>query len=83
MKGFIRGIPYIIPCADCAEHAKSFIERHESKLDSITSGRDNLFNFFVDFHNYVNERYGKATLSYSEASKLYSGKAKTLKMTYY
>ena len=82
MKNFIIGIPYILPCADCAEHARAHIEKNYSNLDAICSGRDNLFCFFVDFHNYVNRRYNKAEMSCHDAKKLYSGGANVMRMTY-
>jgi hypothetical protein len=82
MKGFILGIPVMIPCEKCADHATSYIESNYKHLDEIVSGRDNLFKFFVDFHNKVNERYGKPIMSYENARKLYSGRARVLKMKY-
>lgn len=72
MKNFILGIPVMIVCDKCKEHAIQFIEKHKKNLDSICGGREKLFNFFVDFHNQVNIRQGKKVLSYNEALKLYS-----------
>jgi FAD-linked sulfhydryl oxidase len=71
MKNFIIGIPVMIPCLKCQEHATSFIEKHKDYLDYICSKRDTLFKFFVDFHNQVNERQGKPLMSYEDAYKLY------------
>jgi len=82
MKGFINGIVYMIPCADCASHATSFIEEHQSQLDTICSGRENLFAFFNKFHNYVNARYGKPEMSTEDAYKLYSNGANVTKLSY-
>ncbi len=73
MKGFILGLPEMVPCANCKEHARDHIET--SNLDDVCDGHDSLFNFFVDFHNYVNKRYNKPVISYDEAVKLYSGGA--------
>lgn len=72
MKGRILAIPFEIPCAACKPHAMAFIEQNRNKLDSIVSSQNNLFNFYVDFHNKVNERYGKKTWTYEEAKKYYS-----------
>jgi hypothetical protein len=72
MKYFILGIPVMIVCDKCKEHATQFIEKHKSNLDNICKGRETLFNFFVDFHNQVNLRKGKKVLSYREALKLYT-----------
>jgi hypothetical protein len=82
MKGFIRGIVYILPCPDCAAHATSFIENPNNNFDTICSGRENLFDFFCQFHNYVNKRYGKPEMSTADAYKLYSNGANVTKLTY-
>lgn len=82
MKGFIFGIPVMLPCENCKEHATSHIEANWDKLDDIVSGRTKLFNFFVDFHNYVNKRYNKPIMSYKDAFKLYTGKSKVSKLSY-
>jgi len=82
MKNVILGLPVLIPCAKCKEHATSYIEKHYNDLDKICSGRDSLFKFFVDFHNYVNQRYSKRIFTYEEAMKLYSGNAKVNKFSY-
>ena len=82
MKNFILGIPVMIPCVKCKEHSTAFIENHFDKLDEIVANRTNLFNFFVDFHNYVNKKYNKKIFTYEEAWKLYTGKAQVKIMKY-
>lgn len=72
MKGYILGLPYILPCDTCKNHAVDYIMKYKAQLNEICSGRDNLFKFFVDFHNYVNVKHNKAIVSYEEAKKLYS-----------
>lgn len=81
--GFIKGIPVMIPCDTCAEHATAYIELNMRHIDKITSGRKELFNFFVDFHNYVNKRYNKPEMSYEDAEKMYNGKIKISKFSYH
>jgi len=71
MKGFILGLPVMIPCDKCQDHATAHIEANWSRLDDVVSGRDKLFKFFVDFHNKVNKRYNKPEISYESAYKLY------------
>ena len=71
MKNLIIGIPCMLPCDTCRDHAISFIEENKDFLDYICSSRDNLFKFFVDFHNYVNKRQNKPLMSYDDAYKLY------------
>ncbi len=72
MKGVIRGIPIMLPCKSCFMHASEYINSHISNLDLIVSNRNNLFKFFVDFHNMVNERKHKPIISYEEAIRLYT-----------
>ena len=61
----------MIPCDKCQDHATAHIEANWNRLDDVVSGRDNLFKFFVDFHNRVNKRYNKPEMSYETAYKLY------------
>lgn len=75
MKARILAIPIEIPCAACKPHASAFIESVRDRLDHIVSSRKNLFNFYVDFHNKVNQRYNKKVWSYEEAWNYYSGPA--------
>jgi len=71
MKNFIIGIPVMIPCETCKEHATSYIETNKDYLDYICASRDKLFKFFVDFHNFVNIRLKKPEMSYDDAYRLY------------
>jgi hypothetical protein len=80
MKGFILGLPEIIPCIDCKEHARSHVE--STDLNSVTSGRKALFCFFVSFHNFVNKRYGKPSMSCEKAMDMYTGDAKVTYLKY-
>ena len=82
MKDFIIAIPVMLPCLKCKDHAISYIESNLESLDDIVSSREKLFNFFVDFHNYVNKRYGKKIYSYDEAYNLYNGTVKLFRMSY-
>jgi hypothetical protein len=72
MKNIIIGLPVLLPCEVCKEHATAYIEKYFDQLDEICSTRDNLFKFFVDFHNKVNERHDKPLMTYETAYKLYN-----------
>jgi hypothetical protein len=74
MRNFIIALPIMIPCENCKIHAIKFIELRKDKLFEICKKRDTLFDFFVDFHNNVNERQGKKILSYKEARQIYQMK---------
>jgi hypothetical protein len=82
MKQFIYGMEVMIPCEQCSDHATSFIEKNRNNLDNIVSSRNKLFNFFVDFHNEINERYKKPIMSYDEAYRLYSCNVSIKQMVY-
>ena len=72
MKKFICGLPYIIPCYDCSEHTKKFINsKTNTELNEAISSKEKLFEFFVDLHNSVNYKLSKPILTYYEAKKLY------------
>ncbi len=73
MKGFLLGLPEMIPCRNCQVHARAHLEG--SDLDEVCSGRASLFKFLVDFHNYVNKRYNKPVMAVEDAIALYSNGA--------
>ncbi len=81
MKSFIMGIPVMVPCEKCADHATAYIEsRHD--LDDVVKNKDSLFKFFVDFHNFVNDRLGKTRIPMEAAQKMYQGTANVLTVVY-
>ena len=82
MKGFILGMPVMIPCEKCQDHATWHIETNYHRLNEIVSGREELFNFFVSFHNYVNERYNKPLMSNEDAYALYTSGVNVTKLEY-
>ena len=79
---YIDGLPEILPCKKCSNHARAYVDKISPYKDIICSTRDNLVKFFVDFHNSVNERNGKPTLTCEEVYKMFSGPAKIQKMNY-
>jgi hypothetical protein len=72
IKASIDGIPEIVPCIPCSEHARAFIEFNRNKINNMKTG-DDVFKFYVDFHNYVNEKLKKPLMNYEDAYKLYKG----------
>jgi hypothetical protein len=71
IKGFILGIPYMLPCKSCSNDAMIYIDSRSSELNDICKSRKSLFDFFYQFHNYVNTKTGKTQLSKESAYKLY------------
>jgi hypothetical protein len=72
MKNFILAIPLTLPCQKCKEDATAYIDSYKNQLDLVVSGREQLFNFFVDFHNFVNLKLGKRSYTYDEVKILYN-----------
>jgi hypothetical protein len=73
MKGFIEGIPIMLPCSVCSEHARVYIDRMkiENKLNDAVMSKENLFTFFWSFHNSVNARTGKPEISLDSVKTMY------------
>lgn len=72
LKGFINGIPEMVPCIECSEHARAYIEANRTKIDNFKRG-DDVFKFYVDFHNFVNLKLQKPLVSYEKAYQMYRG----------
>ena len=81
MKNFIQGIPVMLPCEKCSNHAAAYIESKEDIINEAVKNKDKLFKFFVDFHNSVNKRLGTFEISLEFAKKMYTGPS-TLIMEY-
>ena len=69
MKNFIQSLPILLPCKECQDNALNFIKT--KNLDVVVSTRKELFEFFFNFHNRVNERLNKPTMKIEEALKRY------------
>lgn len=74
LKAFVNGIPEMLPCVQCSEHARSYIEANRQTIENFKRG-DDVFKFYVDFHNFVNIRLGKPLVSYDQAYRMYKGGA--------
>jgi hypothetical protein len=82
VSNFIMGLPYMIPCVECASHAKEYISDRAYLLPNYTANTESLSRFFVDFHNTVNARLGKPQMSYEVAKQLYSGRGSIRTFSY-
>ena len=80
---FIKGIPYMIPCANCGYHFKEFLSHDylpslnnnlEKKFETITNSKTSLVTFFVEAHNNVTRQTNKngKLWTTSEALEYYS-----------
>jgi len=68
---WLKVLPVTIPCVSCKQHYGAYIENNKDRLYQICSSKNDLFNFFVDIHNKVNERSGKPTMTYEDAKRMY------------
>lgn len=82
MKHFILGIPVMVPCEKCSDHATAHLEANYYRMDEIVSSRSKLFEFFWEFHNFVNERLNKPKMTLDDAYKMYSGEVLLTKLKY-
>jgi hypothetical protein len=69
-----KQVSFNLPCQDCAKHATDMM--HNAKLDKVKT-RDDLKQFFLEFHNVVNKKLNKPIFSRDECDKLYA-KANTV-----
>jgi hypothetical protein len=66
--GFIYRICCLLPCQDCVNHAKSFLNQlHPGAINTV----DRLKHFIYIFHNYVNKRLRSPVFSYADTVNLY------------
>ena len=83
MKNFILGLSVMVPCEKCAIHAASYISTRQNELDNIVRTRLTLFDFFAEFHNFVNERTGKETIALEDIRQKYMNPTKVEFITHY
>lgn len=69
MKQLIQNLSNLIPCKNCKVHFQEYV--NASDLDYAVANRENLFQFWVSVHNYVNERTNKPLMSLETAKNLY------------
>ena len=69
MKNFIQSLPVFLPCKECQDHAFEFIKT--TNLNSVVTNRKELFTFFFNFHNTVNQRLKKPLMKLEDALKMY------------
>ena len=71
LKGFILGIPYMIPCKECSDHARDYIDKHKDNLDNILKNNESFFKFTYDFHDNANKIIGNERITLEEAKNIY------------
>lgn len=71
MINFILGLPIMLPCDMCKNHAHEYIQSRKNTLHNVVQNSRNLFKFFWEFHNDVNRRTGKPTMTLEAVYNLY------------
>lgn len=71
MKNWLKCLHVTIPCKNCSQHYKKYIDKYDKHLEDICKSRTRLFEFFVDIHNQVNQRNGKPIVDYDKAYQMY------------
>jgi hypothetical protein len=72
--GFITGIPVMLPCVICRNHAFEYINKRRDTLYKVSSSKESLFRFYWEFHNEVNGKNGKRQISISEAYDIFENR---------
>ena len=72
MIAWIKTLGVMIPCEKCQVHYAKNIRKVEGDLNQICSNRKNLFTFFVNLHNVLNDLKGKKKMSVEEAYQMYA-----------
>ncbi len=71
MKKYILNLYKTIGCSSCRMETFNYILKFESQLDIICLNRNNVFKFFVDFHNVINDKLHKPKVGYRQVYIMY------------
>ena len=64
------------PCFNCREHAINYLKQYPITDSIFKRDKNALFNWTVDFHNFVNNRIGKPIVTIEQATLLWSDDGK-------
>lgn len=71
MEKFVRAFHVMLPCKTCSDHAKSYVDHNSEEVNSAVFSRGNLIEFFIRFHNWVNNRLHKPQICVEQAKNAY------------
>lgn len=78
MYEFLKSLTKLIPCETCRDHYMDWWAKNASSDSSpIFQSRSALSRGLIDLHNDVNERTGKAAVTYKSVSDRYATSRKT------
>lgn len=70
MAELLATVPDLLPCPACQQHAREYLSTRS--LSEVCASRRNLFEFWVTFHNTVNQRLGKRLYDVDTVYQMYS-----------
>lgn len=70
---FFMQLPYVIPCATCAQHLQQNLTH--LPVDDALSGSSALFEWSVKLHNLVNKQLGKPDMAVEDAKNKWGSPA--------
>jgi len=74
---FFLDMSKVLPCAHCREHSRDFLKKNP--IRNVLSNRSSFQLWVIDFHNSVNEKLGKPTVSCGQAMKMIRSKCRDQK----
>ena len=71
---FILSVSYVLPCAHCGKHFRSYLRSHKEDFHLAFDSRKNMIKFLVDAHNAVRKhtRPNEPKFQVAEAKALYA-----------
>lgn len=70
MRQFFWYLALVLPCSACRQHFQQVL-KDTNPIENHLESRNDLTRWLVNVHNQVNQRLGKAILSYEQAVQLY------------
>lgn len=71
-KQFIINFMRILPCDKCSHDAKNKVYMYtDSEWETLLSNRDNIMRWTYDFHDEVNKKLKKTSITFDEYNKVY------------
>lgn len=80
---FIEGIPLMLPCKRCSRDAQQIVDAARPRWRDVCASRDSLLEFFLDFHNRVNEKQGKPAMTRADIERLAAGNVRVATIRYF
>jgi hypothetical protein len=70
-KNLLYGFGAFLPCSVCTYHYRAYIQDNINLIDMSLNSQNGIFEFVWEFHNNINKRLGKNTMSLRSARSMY------------